>query len=111
LTDDSVLRLKIRTAIETGGLPNRLPDRVWGGPSTAGQCAVCGGPTHGGVEFELVFSDTYGAVETSHSVHPTCLKAFEREVQSLDPGQGAALANRPAQNGSSSDAVERMDGC
>jgi hypothetical protein len=92
MIDDASLRERARVAIRAGSLPNRLPDRVWGGPATTGRCAVCGEPTraHGSVEFEIAFSvDPHGA-EKCCRVHPQCLTVFECEVQNVPiDGQAA----------------------
>jgi hypothetical protein len=84
MIDDGLLREKARVAIRAGDLPNRLPDRIWGGPATTGRCAICGEPTtgaQGSMEFELVFAGDQPGCERSCSVHPQCLRVFEREVQ------------------------------
>jgi hypothetical protein len=36
--EDGSLREKVRQTIRAGRLPNRLPDRVWGGPATMRRC-------------------------------------------------------------------------
>jgi hypothetical protein len=81
IDDDEFLRAHARRAVLAGHLPDRLPDRVWAGPATTGRCAICGGPTAGQVEFEMVFTDEWQAVVKSCCVHSHCLKAFERTVQ------------------------------
>ncbi len=85
VSEDNHLRGRVRAAIDAGELPDRLPDRVWGGSATAGACAVCREPMHGNVELELVFNDGYGTVEASRSVHPHCLTAFELEIAASPP--------------------------
>jgi hypothetical protein len=79
--DDGTLRDRAREAIRAGSLPNRLPDKVWGGPATAVACTVCGEPLGDGVEYELVFTDDDHRAEHSCCVHPPCLQAFERVVK------------------------------
>ena len=90
MIDDGALQEKIREAIQAGDLPNRLPDRVWGSRAATGLCAVCGEPTDGGVELELVFNDNSRAVEKSCCVHDRCLNMFERTILGLPMGANGA---------------------
>jgi hypothetical protein len=109
MIDDGSLREKARVAIQAGSLPNRLPDRVWGGPATAGRCAICGEPmrAHEGVEFEIVFSGDRPGVDKSCCVHPQCLTVFEREVQNL-PKATVPIDGQAA--GTVADSAGREDG-
>ena len=83
MVDDDLLLDRARKAIRAGDLPSRLPDRVWAGAGTTGRCAICGKPMAGDLEFEMVFTDEWQAVEKSCSVHRCCLKAFECAVGGL----------------------------
>jgi hypothetical protein len=83
IDDDGNLRERACQAIRAGSLPNRLPDKVWGGPASAAACMVCGEPLGGGVEYELVFAGDAHRAEHSCCVHPPCLQAFERVVRGL----------------------------
>ena len=44
MPDEFALRAKAREVIHTGKLPNRRPDRTWGGPGIGAPCRVCGEP-------------------------------------------------------------------
>ena len=78
MTDDSVLRQKARNAIQAGALPNRPPDRLWGGPATGACCAICQEPTIDR-EFEFAY-DGDGSCQTLFA-HPRCWRAFEMELE------------------------------
>ncbi len=41
MPDESILRDKAREAVEQRTIPNRPPDRLWGGPGVGAPCAVC----------------------------------------------------------------------
>jgi hypothetical protein len=80
MSDDNVLRERVRDAIQAGNLPNRAPDRLWGGPGTGARCAVCGESTIEG-EVEFVYDNLVD--RKSYYAHPRCLHVFETEVQKL----------------------------
>ena len=80
MTDDSTLRQLVRAAIQAGELPNRLPDRLWGGAATGAPCAICGEPTTDR-EFEFAYDGPDGS--ESYFAHPDCWRAFEAEVANL----------------------------
>jgi hypothetical protein len=44
MPEESALRAKAREVIRTGKLPNRRPDRTWGGAGIGAPCTVCGEP-------------------------------------------------------------------
>jgi hypothetical protein len=55
-------------------LPNRRPDRAWGGPSVGAHCAICNMPVRQGEhEFELDFvrDGAEDGLDTYH-VHVRC---------------------------------------
>jgi hypothetical protein len=57
MPDEPILRAKAREVIRTGKLPNRRPDRTWGGPGVGASCTICGEPvTKDQLEFEIQFS-------------------------------------------------------
>jgi hypothetical protein len=93
MPDDSSLREKVREAMETGGLPNRLPDQLLGGAPTGERCAVCGESTNGGIEMELVFSDGDATGRKSYFAHPHCFAIFENEIQTR-PERAPALPEK-----------------
>ena len=89
--DEPTLRDKVRRAVQVGTLPNRRPDRTWGGPSANGNCAICGASLkRDRVEFEIEFGrpGDLSAPDRYH-VHLRCFAAWEAECQALEPGQTA----------------------
>jgi len=79
-TDDSALAGNT-PLVAAGELPNRPPDRTWGGPSTDGECAICGAPLkREPVELELEFARNGGdpGADSFH-VHVPCFAAWERQ--------------------------------
>ena len=56
MSDSSTLRQKAREAIQTGRLPKRQPEHVWGGAGAGACCAICVKfTTPSSIEFELDF--------------------------------------------------------
>jgi hypothetical protein len=84
--DEQPLREEAREALRSGRLPNRRPDRTWGGHGVGAECAVCGLPvTAQQMEFEIQFShdgDKPG-LDKFH-VHLRCFAAWEFE-RTRDP--------------------------
>ena len=57
MPEESALRARAREVIRTGKLPNRRPDRTWGGPGIGAPCSICGEPvTKDQLEFEVQFA-------------------------------------------------------
>jgi len=71
--DESGLRAGAGDAVKPGKLPDRRPERMWGGPGSGGSCAICG-KTIGTeeVEFELQFVSDGGSGTVSYQVHARC---------------------------------------
>ena len=44
MIDECTLREKVREVLQAEKLPNRRPDRTWGGPGVGADCAICGRP-------------------------------------------------------------------
>jgi hypothetical protein len=85
-SDDSALRAKARTALEAGNLPNRRPDRMWGGPGVGVPCTVCGAPvTHDELELEMEFTLDAGPKSSKHHIHIRCFSALEAEMRGRKP--------------------------
>jgi hypothetical protein len=79
--DENWLREKAREVIRAGRLPDRSPDRTWGGPGCGGNCTVCGNPLIcDESELELEF---FGCREHPcriiHHLHLQCFDAWELE--------------------------------
>jgi hypothetical protein len=95
--------------MQAGELPNRFPDQLLGGTASGNRCAVCGESTQGGVEMELVFTDTRQAGRKSYYAHPRCLLIFEREVQGF-PGPTVRPASEAANADSIGETLRCQDG-
>jgi hypothetical protein len=68
--------------IRTGKLPNRRPDRTWGGPGVGAPCTICREPvTKDQLEFEIQFAidgDAEPGLDKFH-IHVRCFAAWEFE--------------------------------
>ena len=82
-----VLRAKARNALQNGELPNRKPDRTWGGRGVGVACAVCDLPvTKDQAEFELEFArDGDNPDLDKFHVHVRCFAAWEFERRENGP--------------------------
>jgi phytoene dehydrogenase-like protein len=81
MPDEAYLRERARTAVRSGKLPARAPDRTWGGPGVGAQCAVCEKPiTKAELEFEIEFARNGEAPGLDkYHVHVRCFAAWEFE--------------------------------
>ena len=83
--DDSILREKAREVIQAGNLPNRPPDRMWGGSGDGAQCVVCGAPVkHDEVQLELEFIGGDSAGAGNYQCHIRCFSALDLELRNLE---------------------------
>ena len=81
MDSETTLRACARQAIQTKRLPDRRPDRTWGGPGADEPCAVCERRiTHEDLEFEIEFErgGPEGGLDKYH-VHVRCFAAWEFE--------------------------------
>ena len=79
--EEQVLRTKASEVLRRGNLPNRRPDRTWGGPGVGPACAVCALPVNPDqMEFEIEFArdGDYPGLDNFH-VHVRCFAAWEFE--------------------------------
>jgi hypothetical protein len=87
MSGNGMRRDRVRDAIRTGKLPDRSPERTWGGQGSGTCCAICDEwlrPDE--VEFELEFATgSNGGVE-NHHVHVCCFSAWERHRLELKRG-------------------------
>lgn len=84
--DERTLREKARAAVRNGKLPNRTPDRTWGGPGVGALCAVCGlRVTKDETAFEIQFARNGGepGLDKFH-LHIRCFAAWEFERRAVD---------------------------
>jgi|RhiMethySRZTD1v2_1073278.scaffolds.fasta_scaffold00140_39 hypothetical protein len=88
LNNDSVLLAKAREAMQTGDLPRRYPDELWGGPATGARCAVCGATTTPG-DIEVEFEFTRDSQRTKYHAHPRCFSIFSYELSRVPAAKTA----------------------
>jgi hypothetical protein len=75
---DDTLRLRAREAIRSGRIPNRRPERMWGGPGVADHCTICSRPVGElGLDLEFVHDDS----TATYPVHIDCFAVWESERQ------------------------------
>ncbi len=98
MNDESTLRQKARAAIQSGKLPGRRPERMWGGKGSGAECAICGHPVKPDeVEFELQFpTNGAGPGLGAWRAHVRCFAAweFEREDFLRAASHGDTIADR-----------------
>ena len=86
MNDESALREKARKAIQSGMLPNRSQDRMWGGPGAGANCVICNEfVNREELEVEIEFERDGDApcVNTYH-LHVRCFGAWEFERRDPD---------------------------
>ena len=84
MSDENALRQKAREAIQAGKLPNRRPERMWGGPGNGADCAICGESlSRDEVGFDLQYDQDGEHPGVNHQVHVRCFAAWERERENL----------------------------
>ena len=98
VNEDSSLRKKAREAMDTGRLPDRAPDHIWGGPGTGVECAMCGRTiARSETELEIEFARNNGTDAQVHLVHLRCFSLLEIERQSRTaPGGSSRSRDRAA---------------
>lgn len=87
MSDEDTLRTRARDAMQSGHLPRRRPERLWGGPGNGRDCAVCGHTlVPEDLAFDLEFAGAAGNGATvNHHLHVRCFAAweFERDNNSM----------------------------
>ena len=80
--DEQQLRAKAREALTAGKIPNRRPDRTWGGPGVNVPCSICGlpgdPPANGVSEIQYARDGGNSGLDVFH-VHIRCFAAWEFE--------------------------------
>jgi hypothetical protein len=101
MTDEKTLRQRAREGMQSGKLPGRRPERMWGGRGSGGECAICGHPlTPDQFEFELQFSaNGAGSGADGCHVHIRCFAAWEFERENSETAGGGGKALRAASDG------------
>lgn len=77
--DECSLQEKARQVIHAGELPNRRPDRTWGGPGIGAECAICRVPVQGHeveLELEFVRDGNRPGLDRYH-MHVQCFTAWD----------------------------------
>jgi hypothetical protein len=94
MSDQDILHEKVREAIQVGKLPNRRPDRTWGGPGVGGDCAICSAPVRPDeVEYELEFArDGHAPGVDKYHVHIRCMAAWEAERHTSSNGHASGAS-------------------
>lgn len=86
MDDECARREKAREVIQAGKLPNRPPDRMWGGPGVGADCTICSASVKlDELELEIEFARNGGdaGVSTYH-VHIPCFAAWQLECHNVD---------------------------
>jgi hypothetical protein len=81
MSNEAALRRLARLVLENGTLPQRDPDRTWGGPGVDLPCTVCARPiTSDQVEYEVQFARDGGnpGLDRFH-LHLRCFAVWELE--------------------------------
>jgi hypothetical protein len=86
MSENTALRKKIREAIHAGKLPDRSPERTWGGSGSGEQCMICGRcVSPDDVEYEVEFAtDDQRSPPAAYHAHARCFLAWESECRALD---------------------------
>lgn len=87
MPDEPALREHARRALQQDKMPNRQPDRLWGGPGVGAPCTVCDKPvSKNEMEFEVQFS--IDGIAAPHfvvfHVHVRCFSAWELVRSKVD---------------------------
>jgi hypothetical protein len=86
MNEESKLRERARDSVRGERLPNRRPDRTWGGPGMGVACVICGAPVkHDEMGYEIEFSpaDADSDVGNYH-LHVRCFAVWESEREMLE---------------------------
>jgi hypothetical protein len=102
---ESTLREKAREAIQAKRLPDRSPERMWGGPGVGACCVICGRAVkRDEVEFEMEFArDAENPGPRNYHIHVRCFAAWEferpafRMAETISASDEARLAAPPTE--------------
>jgi len=89
--DEAALRELVRRVIRRQEIPNRRPDRTWGGPGTGISCAICDAPVRKEeteLEIEFAFDGDKPGFAVYH-VHGPCFAMWELEQTTAKDGDPA----------------------
>jgi hypothetical protein len=81
MPNEAALRRLARLVLEGGKLPQRVPDRTWGGPGIGAPCALCDQPiTLDQMECEVQFAhDGVPPGLDRYHLHLRCFAVWELE--------------------------------
>jgi hypothetical protein len=82
MNDEGALYERAREVIRARTLPNRRPDRMWGGPGAGANCLICNSPVERHqLEYELEFAGNGDGVGVNkYQVHIRCFAAWEQTL-------------------------------
>lgn len=83
MSDEYAVQRKAGEVIQAGKLPNRWPERTWGGPGAGAECGICGAPVRADdteLEVEFARNGNDSGMDRYH-VHLRCFAAWVSERQ------------------------------
>ena len=85
--NEPILRARVHQLLQSGRLPNRQPDRTWGGPGVGVLCMVCEAPVRRDqLEMEIQFAhDGHDRRLEKFHLHVRCFAVWELERIADDP--------------------------
>ena len=93
MSDETYLRSKARRLIEDGKVPNRRPQRMWGGAGLGELCVLCEGTVkQNEVALEVEFLQADGAGPISHHFHLSCYSVMDFELRQSPGADSGALS-------------------
>jgi hypothetical protein len=99
MNDESTLRAQTRKLIQSGSLPARRPDGMWGGPGAGEPCCICGAVvTPEDIEMEVEFARVDGRRADVYHFHNRCFAAWELERQALEAAATSASGDGAAES-------------
>jgi hypothetical protein len=96
--EDAALRDRAREIVQAGTLPNRRPDRVWGGNGRGAECVICATPVsqdEAECEIEFARSGDRPGHDVYH-LHARCFMAWESERENSSSPPVISSRGRPA---------------
>jgi len=79
-SEEPPLRENILSALQAGKIPNRTPDRTWGGSGVGATCAICELPlTRADMGVEIQFDHDGDTGLDKYHFHIRCYAAWEFE--------------------------------
>jgi len=100
VSDARSLPEKAREAMQSGAMPARAPDRMWGGRGDGCHCTVCGLPVkRDEAEIEMEFNrDGDDPGRDNFHVHVRCFAAWEFELDQMRLATPASRTGGPPES-------------